>query len=725
MKYRFLKNLRSSEIQTCDQPHMLGDVERPSCPRFDSKAAYREWCADQDTGHVFYSGCAGDARLERITAANPVGLVTALVADYDAPVDWDTILPDLQREFAMAPPTWVSRTYSGYMRVVWEFENPLPVTPEIFEPLMKQLRRFLRLDRAFAGFDEASLRATQYFEVGSNWLRPGGGLSAEAVVTSLIKATAERPPSSSDVSIPIEDVSKEVMVRFPDQMPHGLDIGTRVPLFWIPDGIAREGGIVVEDGVVCFSDRAGTAYASWSEILGRNFAQAYEQAKLGNILDHYWFDGKTFHTLLDGNAVFIMKEQLVLELRSRGLTNSKKKGQALSEVEAAVLAISQQNRIEAIAPLVFSADRIVRYSSRRILNTADIRPVQPAPVGAGVETNWPFIHKWLTQLFEDDTTLPTVNFFHAWMKRFYEAALHRIEKQGQALILVGPTNKGKSLLSNRVISALVGGHADASDYVSGHTKFNRDLARVAAWVIDDTTSAASFEDQRKATEIIKRTVANPRIVYHAKYADAIDLPWTGRIIFSLNMDATSLSVIPTLDSSNRDKLMALRVRENATSDFPANVVLEKTIADELPFYARWLLDWDPPAAVVGGNRFGVASHIDETIAAAAYDNSSRSVVAEVVEFFVKKLNEVTPDMLVWEGTLTEFCVQVMDFNGGRPVGVSQNTEFMRRGFGILEDASKAHTGARPVISFGQGGGKLWRIDLDPSYALRMPDPPQS
>ena len=62
------------------------------------------------------------------------------------------------------------------------------------------------------------------------------------------------------------------------------------------------------------------------------------------------------------------------------------------------------------------------------------------------------------------------------MKRFYEAVLERKFSQGQALILVGSTNKGKSLLSNRVISALVGGFADASDYLSGQTNFNKDLA---------------------------------------------------------------------------------------------------------------------------------------------------------------------------------------------------------------------------------------------------------
>ena len=155
-----------------------------------------------------------------------------------------------------------------------------------------------------------------------------------------------------------------------------------------------------------------------------------------------------------------------------------------------------------------------------------ISPVEPADDGD--PALWPFLHDWLSQLFINDGR-PTVEYFFAWMKRFYNAVLEKTDDQGQALILVGPTNKGKSLLSNRVISAMVGGFADASDYLSGQTHFNKDLAGKASWVIDDTTSAASFQDQRRANELIKKTVANPRIEYHAKYVDAVSVPWLSLI----------------------------------------------------------------------------------------------------------------------------------------------------------------------------------------------------
>jgi len=203
----------------------------------------------------------------------------------------------------------------------------------------------------------------------------------------------------------------------------------------------------------------------------------------------------------------------------------------------------------------------------------------------------------------------------------------------------------------------------------------------------------------------------------AKYADAMSIPWTGRVILSLNMDANSLSVVPSLDTSNRDKLMALLISDKSTNSFPDNMQLEATIEQELPHFGRFLLDWKVPQGVKDVGRFGVKSYIDPTIADAAYDNSSRSSIAELVEFFSKRCREVYPDLGCWSGTLTEFQVAIHDLNNGRDVGSSRNLEFCRRGMITLEEASRVNKKIRPITSEGQGGGKLWSIDLSEIYDI--------
>lgn len=712
MKYRYLKNLRDNTA------HFTADISKikKQKPKFSNKAEYRDWCADAQTDHIFYSTVEGRAPSKRISNDNPANKIYGVVADYDASVNWLAIDSDIKYKCGSGKqPTWRSQTQSGYLRLVWEFKNPIPIEPELFDTFMLNMMKSLQLNKLFAGFDSSSLRANQYFELGEDWVNTADPIEDSIVQAALAKSVADKPPQSADTSIPINIVAEEIESRFPNRWVGDFEIGSRGPLFWIDDGINRDGCQVVEDGIVCYSDRAGKGFMSWRDIFGAGFVKDYEEKKLAGLLDEYWFNGRSFFKVLYNSAVSIPRDQLILELRQAGFTAKPRKNQPLSEVEAAILTVSNQNRIDEIAPVVFSGDRVVSYNGHRILNCANIDPVQPD--ADGDRSKWPFLNKWLNQLFVDSGTSPALDYFYSWLKRFYMSVLQREFVQGQALLLVGPTNKGKSLLSNRVISGLVGGYADASDYLSGQTRFNKDLGRVAAWVIDDTTSAASFQDQRKATELIKRAVANPRVEYQAKYADAMSIPWTGRVVMSLNMDINSLSVIPSLDSSNRDKLMALRISDKATSNFPSNTILEKTIEDELPFFAKFLMDWVIPPAVEDVGRFGVRSFIDRKVADAAYDNSSRSTVAELVEFFVKRCREMNDKMSHWTGTLTEFQVALHDFNNGRNVGMSNNLEFVRRGMSTLEESSKNNNHVRPVLSKGRGGGKIWEINLSSAYDI--------
>ena len=712
MTYRYLRNLRDTKAAK------VGDLSKlpTDKPTFKSKADYREWCSNPNTNHVFYSTCEGRAPSKRISGDNPVHKIYGIVADYDAPVEWDLFESKLNSScVGTIKPTWSTKTYSGYLRLVWEFEEAIPIDPSMFDSFMLNMNRTLRIDKLFAGFDNTSLRPNQYFELGDEWQKTNGQVPMDTIHAALTKAVTAKPPESSDTTIPINVIAEELESRFPNRWIGEFEVGARGPLFWIDDGINRDGCQVVEDGIVCYSDRAGKGFMSWSDIFGSSFVKDYETKKLSNLLDEYWFNGKTFYKLLFDEAVTIPKDQLILELRQAGFSTRVKKGQGVSEVENAVLVISNNNRIDEIAPVVFSPDRIVSYNASRILNCSNLKPVEPDDDGD--PSKWPFLHQWLGQLFVNSSEHSSLDYFYSWLQRFYSAVLNRVPLQGQALLLVGPTGRGKSLLSNIVISGLVGGFSDASDYLSGQTKFNKDLGRVASWVIDDTTSAASFQDQRRATELLKRAVANPRVEYMAKYADAMSIPWTGRVIMSLNMDANSLSVIPSLDTSNRDKLMALLISDNATQKFAPNQQLEAQIRNELPYFAKFLLDWKIPEGVEDVGRFGVQSFIDPTIADAAYDNSSRSTISELVEFFAKRCREVNPDMERWCGTLTEFQVLVHELNNGRDVGSSRNLEFCRRGMITLEEAGRVNKKIRPVLSRGHGGGKVWTIDLDQRFDI--------
>ena len=68
MKYRYLKNLRDNSA------HYTSDLSKlkKQKPSFSTKADYREWCADAQTDHVFYSSVEGRAPSKRVSNDNHI-----------------------------------------------------------------------------------------------------------------------------------------------------------------------------------------------------------------------------------------------------------------------------------------------------------------------------------------------------------------------------------------------------------------------------------------------------------------------------------------------------------------------------------------------------------------------------------------------------------------------------------------------------------------------------
>tara|TARA_Y100001937_G_scaffold127927_1_gene201687 strand:- start:6701 stop:8902 length:2202 start_codon:yes stop_codon:yes gene_type:complete len=713
--YRYIKNLRQHEVFVFNDPLSVNALIPNSLSK---KADVRAWSADPKTDYVFYSLYEGDNPNARIVEDNPIRFMHGFIADYDAPVNWSDIDDTLKKRcMGSHMPTWRSETPSGYARLVWEFEKPFPIDPRLADTFIRDLSGMLQANRLLAGFDNTSLKTTQHFAFGTNWVKTGGKIPAVDLHQILFKSANRTPISSGETNIPIGDVAKEVEARFGNRWSGPFEVGSRGPLFWIDDGIERDGCQVRENGMVCYSDRAGKGFVSWGEIFGKKWVEQYEERKIGSLYEHFWFNGTKYFKLLNEKPVIIPKEQLTLELRRLGFSAKAKKGENLSEVESAILTISDQCRVDEIAPVVFSKNRIVEYNGYRILNNRQAHPVSPAQCGD--KENWPWLHGFITNFYADDSSgKSTLPYFLAWWRRFFVSVAECKAFQGHMLISTGPAGHGKTLMGEKVVGGSVGGFADASTYLVGATQFTKELAGSALWLIDDAIAAATYTDQRRFVELSKRAVANPRMEYQAKYADALSIPWTGRVMMSLNIDPNSMAALPTLDSSNRDKVMALRVNDKYKHQFGTNEEVEEVIEKELPYFLHYLINqFKAPDYIRDVSRFGVKSYIDPTIEAAAFDNSNRSTIGELVDFFAKRVREAYPEMENWHGTLTQFQSLLQEVNGGRNIGSSGDLEFVRRGMLVLEETCQHNKNVRPVKSVGHGGGKTWLIDLSVNYDL--------
>ena len=708
---RYIKNHTSNTTYKVED--LISLSKNYSIPKdIKTKADLRSWQANPSTDHVFLSPAEGNRPEERITADNPPVLVYSLILDYDVPYRSREFLYEQLAKVCSIQPSYLATTFSNCYRLIWEFETPIRIDERLYEGFMSNLGKSLSAIKIGAGLDRSSYKPGQYFDIGNDVEDLGNRLDDNTVRSALCRASLSRDSMSNEINIPIEVISAEVEKKFPGRWKNTFDVGARGPLFWINDGVEREGCVVRPDGMTVFSDREHRGFLSWSQIFGEKFIEEYTVAKTAPLLGDYWFDGENFYRRMNNIPNRVPESQVKAELLERGFSPKGTADKPLSELGEAVLRIQQLNRVHAAAPVLYSKNMVIRGNGSIILNTNQTRAVTPAETGD--PEKWPWLDKWLSQLFVRAGDPPALDYFYSWLSRFYVGTLNRDVQQGQALLLVGPSGRGKSLLSNRVIGGLVGGFEDASRFLSGKTAFSKKLTGVGLWAIDDAIAASTFRDQQLMTEMLKKTVANPRVEYEPKFVDSVTIPWGGRVVMSLNEDANSLAVVPSLDSSNRDKTIALKVSDEATSKFPANTELEATIAKELPYFGRFLEDWEVPDTVGGSARFGVKEYIAPSIEAAAFHNSSRSGVAEIVDLFCSssrgdEVDNPTP----WVGTTSEFISQAE----GLGIRIGSRPEFIRRGMAAMEEAHRSNPKMRPVISQGSGAGVFWILDRSVRYDI--------
>ena len=704
--FRYAKNLRTEKLSVLDDPTAFVS-NAPNIP----KEEFRKWCADINTDHCFYTMVEGTNPNIRVKADNPANRIYGFVADYDvpAPNDFEEKLRNNKRLVAM--PTYASRSKSGYFRLIWEFESAIPIDESYAKAFFVELADALHASALFAGFDPCSFSPNQLFEIGHDWHRIGDTLDPAIVTTALMKAAARRPVQT-EVSIPMEVVEEECLSRFGHRIQK-LSVGDRVPLFWIDDGVDRIGGQVTENGIVCYSDRAGSGFVDWAEILGRSFVKEYETRKVSKAVTDVWYDGKRFYRYTTRGLFDMPKEDVVLELRASGLSPNKKKGQPLSEVEEALLFIQSNNRVHGVAPILHDKNKIVTINGSVILNSSRVKPTVPAE-SAAVD-DFPFLHSFFSTFLDDPDETRPIDYLYAWMKRAYEAMHYGMLLQGQAVILAGPTGRGKSLFSNRILAGLLGGVASASDFLQAQTRFNKELAENPVWAVDDTASATNAADHRKFTELLKARIANPFVEAQAKYADSVRIPHSGRVVISLNEDVQSLAVVPALDMSNADKLLGFRVNSEHRPVFKPNHELEADISRELPYFARYLLDWQQPEHTVGDSRYGVKPYMHPFLVNAARDNGSKAPALEAIELFARVHRDATGNTR-WRGTATElrslFC-EYPDLSG---LSFGRDHYALARGLASAEEAFRTGApNARPIESTSHGKGKRYTIDLSPEY----------
>jgi hypothetical protein len=707
MNFFALPNLSSHDV-TIVNPSTIKHAGYPD----GDKESFRAWCVNKETKHCFYTAAEGLIPSLRVTKENPAVKLHGLVIDYDNEIDDEMEKNIAKISPADLSPTWISTTRSGGRRLIFEFESPMPVDhTQLYERFIKRMAKELRAYDLLPCLDTKSFELTQLFELGTHWRRlPGGkAISKDRLGLVLFEAAKEKIITADAPDIPIEAVAEEVEKRWPRRIPGEFKVGARTPLFWIDDGIDRIGAQVGDHGMICYSERAGKSFLHWGEILGQKFVREFEASRIGAAAEGIWFDGKLYWRKGEnGRWSGRTKEDQIMWLKGRGISARTSQKETASDAEKVLLAIQEVRTVDAAVSIALDSRERVEEHGCRYLNVSVKKAMSPAEIGS------PEDFPWLQKFFEHTFDEIQRDHFFAWWKRFYRSGLEGALEQGQAIIIAGEAGRGKTLLSRVIVGSSVGGFADASRYLMGDSRFNKECGENALWVVDDSKSSVTRAQHRAFTEAIKAQISNPQGPTEAKFKDSLTLSWKGRIIITTNIDPDSLAIIPDLGPTVRDKIMLFQFNNDYEPDFAPNQKLEATIAKELPFFLKWLLGWKEPAYVLDKNpRYGVKSYHAPTLEKAAIMASSVHGLTEALDILRQRYCETgdpknRPDKI--QESATGMLLKLHAIDGLRSILKYYSENTIGR---ALQAAIRQ--GYKPLSSKDTKRGTLYTLRLNGEY----------
>src|ERR1043166_1743660 len=670
-------------------------------PVFKKKDDYLVWRADAASEHLLFLNSVGvNPALRPNAKTNPIRQLTCLIADYDVLVSDIAEGEALKLIPADFKPNWISRTFSGGRRLIYLFEEAIAFDTILTKRFFEIAARDTKYEKIFAGPDRKAFgNPYQIYDVGTDWQQ----LSDKPISVNVLHLWLTEAAKSADwsklgeLAIPLEAVEAEVERQFPGAWSGPFTEGARGPVFW--DGGSNPSSCIIRpNGVTCFSREK--LFYSWGEILGLAFVRKFQADKIGAAVSGTWFDGRNYYQKISNAWMTVSKDDFVKRLKVKhGLDATRGKHETASETERAEVFIQEHRRVNGAIPFLFDERDVIERGGKRYLNISTVRALQPADTPCGWSEGFPWLAQYNDTFFDP---ADQKDFFMAWLHRFYKAARAGSLERGQNVFLVGGIDVEKTLMGPRIIGALLGGCADASDHLVRGSEFNKTLAENALWVLDDSQVASDPVAHRKFYELVKKLASNPTINFRKMYADAETQDWAGRLFCTLNDDSLSLQMIPDLSLSLEDKVHIFKAA-SVVRAFPPRHELEPMIAQELPQFARWLVDWTPPERVLVKNRFGVRNYIHEELRTAALHSGQVGDVLELVAMWMKT---VPPENGDWEGRASDFYTAASAVDTLRPLVAKYAPRVIGRRFA---EAARIRDSGISVVDENKRHGNKYRI----------------
>jgi len=666
----YLHNQSSSELHQADLESLPSLAAAHS---FTDKDKFRKWCQSSDTRHVFYTLYEPTHPGMRSSASNQIKMMHGIVADYDGVPSAVQAAVAAMKFTTDKAPTWVTTTFSGKARLVWCFEQPVPVfNDDVFRRFRSILAKELKLKSLLPGFDEGAWdNAHTPFEVGTDWRQPFGDtrLMQGFVLTAVHDASNRAKFKTEGPEISMEAIGEEITRRFPGRWKSAFLEGARGLRFWDDKADNPSGATLRSTGVQAWTGEC--RFLPWAEILGAEFVKKYRENRIGAAIEGIHFDGMHYWQK-DATGIYRShtSESIKRHLNTDfGLSAESKRGNP-SEVAVALSTIDLTKQVDGAFPCLFVQTDIVRDQNSNFLNISRVKPMPASGRGARWGEGFGWLAKYLEGLFGEHQ-LPV---FLSWIAHFYNNARLGTPQKGHALFLAGDVSSGKTFLSQRIVGSLMGGFCDASSYLLGHTSFNEQLFHAPVWAIDDAVASTEMKRHAQYTQMVKKFVANPYQEFHPKFKKATSFRYNGRLIVTMNDDEESINMLPSIDRSILDKILVLRAGKPGTSFSGA----DENARRELPHFAEFLSTWKTPESLLTKmdecHRFGHDSWHNESLMETARNSSSSAGLMELLDLW-RPLYFRQSKTEEWVGTATDLLGQLKQTEtiAGLIGGMSRNS----------------------------------------------------
>lgn len=660
-----LKNLTAQVVEPCEPWKWTGRLLVPEDCLQDKKKR-DAWACNPKTEYQMYSYYEGMNSSLRVSESNPPVRLNAVAPDYDLCISVLEIGEGLTR--LKIKPNYVERTLSGHWRFHYFLEIPLPLASVAFaRHLMENIHELLPVNE-IPGLDKPALTSfSRYYTNGGDFTFIHAVPVPRALIEDFIMKQSNRFGWELNTEGPIIAINEKITDRLKERYPRFIEwpgefqVGSQGPTFFAEGSDSPKSASVREKGIYTWAQHAPMHWYSWGELLGHDWIKTYESNRVGNAVKEIYFDDKTYHIFSPITETWMAenKENITNELLvNRGLSREfgKKTGSKHSEIEGAFNYIRHNQRIAGAAPFAFYPKGLMDWNGARYLNTHTREVLQPAKTGSwGPDGGFPWLSAYLDQFFTSKEQLP---YFLSWLSRAYVGFYNRAPVSGQILFIAGPPNAGKTFVNRAIIGRLFGGYADPKKFLMGQTDFNWQLFDHGYWCMDDSSVGSYAALHRYFSEMLKVLAANRDMESHAKFGKPSQVAWQGRCGVTCNDDTESMRMMPRCDINILDKLMIFRAAPR-TVPFPPPEEMEKILSRELPFLARFLLDYQIPVECLDDDpRFGVKAYHEPSLIASAHHTDS--AFNEILDHWMMEHFTVRdPKAECWEGSTLQLRQEIL------------------------------------------------------------------